>query len=461
MISETPQQANQMDAGRNWLGVTLKSIASRKAGFALGSQMFSSLANFMTTTVAARVLMTDTVQFTTFVLIYGLLFLANNVQMALVFKPMMIFGASLDGPKARRHFTACFIHELALAGCCWLIAFLILCCLLIAFPEYWNKLGFSLRLCRGLLLFLPLFLLHQYFRFVFFTRSQTGRVLLLDVVGFGLRIALLLIAYIRGGLTLDNIFILLAIPAALAVLCGLVLCRRILTPVPLKYALAAFGKFLPVSKWILSYNVVVWLNGNVFFFLVLWVVGMSAPGILKACVNVLGPINILFMGMANLALPIASKRFLNNQYASMSSLIKAVGLVFVMGVLGYGAIVLVKPELFFRVFYGSENTFVQYAFLMPVFIIQHVFGAMNHSYVLGMEAMRQSRKIFVSYLAAAVFSLVITVSFAPMLDLFWIAVCWCASTGLVTLLNRRSYKLQLKSLMPITQPMAVCEAVGS
>jgi O-antigen/teichoic acid export membrane protein len=416
--------------------VSVDAVVSRTAALALGSQALASLSNFVTTVVAARAMRVE--QFSAFVLVFTLVFLVDNLQRALVFKPMTIFGAGLDGAVAERHFGVCLVHQaglaaLVVAGAAGLCAALSV---------------FSVRFCAGLLLFVPLFMFQQYFRFLFFTRVQTGRVFALDVIGHGLRIAVLLAATATGRLGFENIFHALAGPAALAALCGAAFCRRTLAAASLRRAAGAFGRFWPVSKWIVSYNVVVWLNANVFFFLVAAIAGMSAPGILKACINLLGPVNIFFMGLANVALPIASKRFHDGRYESLRSLVGSLLLCFVGVVAVYGAIVLAAPGAFCRLFYGEGNVYAAYAGLLPFFVVQNLAAAANQPFVIGMEAMRRTKRIFGSYLAGAGFSLVATAMLAGVVDLYGIAAIWCASSVVVTLLNWRSYRSALGELAP-------------
>jgi hypothetical protein len=415
--------------------LALGTFLSRKAALALTSQAVASVSNFTSTVVAARAL-TDAGQFSLFVLFFSLLFLVNNVQMALILKPMAIFGAALTGREADRHFGACLLHEAA-----WVLGVLVVSLAVCAGAS-----PVGARVWAGALLFAGTFLFQQYFRFLLFTRTQTGRVLLLDLVGHGLRVVLLVAVHAAGRLTFQNVFVVLAIPAGLAAAGGVVQCRGVLTALSARRAVAVFRRSIAVSKWIFSYNVVVWLHANAFFFLVALVAGLSGPGALKACVNLLGPLNILFIGLTNLVLPIASRKYQQGHAAGLAALVRSMLLFCVGAAVLYGAVVVIRPAVFFSAFYGRHSAYAQHAALVPIFAVQCVLGAANRSYVLGLEAMRQTRAVFGSYVAGTAFSVGVTLSLVGALNLYGLALCWCLSTALVTFLNYRFYTSRIARL---------------
>jgi O-antigen/teichoic acid export membrane protein len=273
---------------------------------ALADQAFVSCMNFVTGLLLARFLGIEA--YGEYILVYGVMAFFSTVQLALIVSPMMVKGLLVPHDEQPAYFSAVMVQQLLF--CLATALTIVIGGLMTARFSRQAHLG---RLVIPLACATTAFITQDYFRRYFFVVKRPIAALINDILSYGLQVLLVLWFGLYKKLDTGTVLQLLCLAFCLPILVAFVqIWKEIRIHVSDKdFFLRTSIDSLHFGKWLLGVSVLYWVQGQLVNYLSAGMLSLSIVGAINACKNLLGPLNVFFLGLQNILLPESTRSYEN------------------------------------------------------------------------------------------------------------------------------------------------------
>lgn len=367
-----------------------------RSGFlGLSDQVVISATNFATMVLLARVLGPS--EFGAFVLVITGLLFATSIQYCLISQPHHILAASQDRDDYVRYTSSTAGQQFLLAAA---FAVLALSAAGVVRLAGWG--GATL-----LLVFAPVVFAWQFQEFtrrVFYTEGRLVTAIANDVVSYGGQVVGLVILWRLGHLSAVTGLAVIGITSATAAALGAWQLRSRFSLGHVRHG-AAYRENWKLGKWLLGGNLASWTSGQLYPLLAAAFVGLAATGAMRAMQTILGPTNVLLIGMDTALTPAAARAYSEGGPAAVRAMVTKVYAYSWPFMAAYcvGVAVFARPIL--RLVYGEQ--FLDYSWLLPVFALTHALTYLHTPISLALRGSRLTSPMLQAYVmsTAVVFTL--------------------------------------------------------
>lgn len=378
------------------MGVIRNGIARYShINWTLLDQALVSGVNFFTSILLARYLGLQ--GFGVFTLVWMAVLFVNSLQFALVSSPMMSIGPLQPENESSVYYGSVLIQQVIVSS----ISFLLLLVGFWASGYYfseWEVGGLawpSACACFS-------FQMQDYLRRYFFTRGRITTVFISDLLSYGGQLLLLLLMFYSGLTTITNALWVIAITSFLAMLWGLLKLERHLYP-SMSYFASNLKRHWKSSRWLAASALLDWTSGNLFFIAAGAILGAWATGTLRAALNLIGPVSLIFQTLLNLMPGSAARKYRSEGMNGLVAYIKKCAFgVTAVSVL-YFLPIIVAPEFWLTLLYGGAYT-ENYS-LVFWFCLAYTALASRVPIEIGLRTLERTKYSFWALTASTIFAI--------------------------------------------------------
>ena len=412
---------------------SLRGTLALKSYVALIDQGLASGANFLITVLLARQMIPA--EFGVFVLTYSILLFIKSLQMALITQPMSVLGVPLEGREVQKYFSSLTIGQLIL-GVCFVMILLVGACLLDFIPMQ-TKVAptfFAMALAsfpyQG----------QEYFRRALFARFKTAFALLNDFLCYSLQTIGIILLYLYNLLSGPNVFYVIGISSAIAMLYGYIQCHEFIG--------SDFSKFKKIikknwdhGKWLLSSTLLMWTSGQAYFFIAAFFLGPVAPAVLRAAQNVYGPTHVLLNGLEGFAPQIASKKYSSGGIEKLNNFLKFL-LIILLVIMGlYCLFASLGSEFLLNILYKKQYS--GYGKIVMLLGITYILNSLMRVPSIGLRAINKPKGIFYAHAASSCVTIGFGILLVKFLGITGAVLGTVISALTVLLMTSYCYKLYI------------------
>lgn len=361
--------------------------------WALLDQAMVSGINFLVGILLVRYLGIE--EYGQYVLAYMIVQFFMSVQNSLIIAPLFSIAPKLEKPELPTYYSATFVMQVALAiiiGCVFAIGASVL-------PGTITPSWLTLNLVVPIIACIVVIQLQDYVRRSLFSQGSFKRAFFLDLIAYGGQVLLILIV-VRVHPSFEAALFSISATMLLSFVLGL---RYLNLAMPSRQEVHAVTKRHWLSaKWLLGSAILQWLSGNYFLIVVGAVFGPAIVGGIRAAQNLLGLSHILFQGLENVVPGAASRRFQTQGVSGLTSYLKKVALMMLLGTGLIAASAAIFSEPLLRLVYGAPNPSSVAAMIW--FVPLYVLGATALPIRAGLRTLECTYPIFVAYALGAVLS---------------------------------------------------------
>lgn len=361
-------------------------------------QTFVSGMNFITGILLAKYL--GLYEYGKYVLAFSVLLFASTIQVSMLVAPMMVVGPTKYGDEKNAYFTSLTIQNI-------LLCIIIIIIVLIGgkvISLYSDKLQYE-SILWSIVAAIMFFLIQDYFRRYFFSVDRPLSALLNDLVSYGLQVLAIFIWGMNAEIKAGDALMIVALTSAVAVSVAIMQTKKIVVwKLPAKGFLIESIKYnYDFGKWLLGGNVVAWGQAQFISYFCGIMISISIVGALNASRNIIGFVNVLFMGIMNFLPPRAALIFSKSGVTALTDYLKKASL---WG--GLITILIIFPciiwsEELLSFVYGAE--YRGYGWIVTWWGIYSFIGFFHRPISVGLNVLKQTRSIFISNLIGFVFIL--------------------------------------------------------
>jgi O-antigen/teichoic acid export membrane protein len=394
---ETDSKAESTPARRQKsrvLTALAKLASQRTMTFAFLDQVLVSGANFLGAVLLARTF--GIYEFGRFALAWMLVEFIGSLQFAAIIQPMLNIGPKQAEAESERYYNAIVVQQGVVCALLGALAWIG-----VTLASWLSGDADLHRLAAPLSAAIVTYQMHTFFRRYFFARGRAFAALCNDLVRFTVQIAAtvaLLLAW-PGATAATGIWIVAAACAAAAIH-GVLLFGRI------AWHTTAFGSIVVrhwgFSKWLLPSAFMFWMTSQGFLLMSGFVLGAAVTGGLKAAVSITGVLNILLLAVDNFAPVQAALALHRGGAVELRRYLERLALLTGTLTAVTVAMLNIDPAYIVRLIYGDQYESID-TLVRWVCAPAAVYGA-STVLVIWAAAIERTRMIFVSYLAATVFT---------------------------------------------------------
>ena len=383
--------------------------------YAILDQCCISGSNFFISLILARALAPE--EFGLYVFAISILTFCVGLMNSIVSTPISVFGSSAGSAEWKNIVTS--------SGALYFGTLLTILIGLISVAQYLKTTdyyvnGNTIGVISWIVAF---FLSHELIRRILIARLQIAKALFLDIVAYSLRIGLIVIMAFFVGLQCKSILYLIGITSAIGAAFGI---TSSVGTFKLKSEIdnATLGKIWGYGKWTLADWVPFVISGQLYIYIVAFLLGNSANGMLGACRNLIAPVSILMVGIMNFALPFFSKIYRDSGHEEFLRLLKKCSYLIIGLVVFYLSIISLNSENLLQFLFGKygENSFLVSLFSIGVFF-NFVFKPAD----IYLKVILKPRAVFQSRIFAATVSGVLCYPLVNIYGMTGAVLCYVSS----------------------------------
>jgi len=417
--------------------VTSKTIIISKANLAFVDQAFVSGMNFVTGLVLARFL--GPKGYGEYVLVYGVILFFSTVQVSLIVSPMMVKGPAVEESDRRKYFSAVavsqFLFSVVSAG------LIIVVGLVVVWAFRFHQFDpFIVPLAVAT----AVFLVQDYYRRYFFVIERPVAALASDIIGYGAQFGIVLALAIMGNLDADDVLWAMAFAFFLGASLALVQSgrKRVLELGERSYLRKVCRENYDFGKWLLGVNMMYWGQAQTINYFVAGGISVAVVGALNACKNVLGVLNVFFLGLQNVLLPEASRSLKDRGADGLKRYLKKVSFLGGMITLLIALVAGIWSEYWLKLFYGSA--YRGYGWIVVWWGIYFLLAYFHRPYSTGLSVLDRTKRVFQSMLIGFGLFVVLGYTLTVLYKIHGIMTLMCFSSFLTLVLLARFFKKEAK-----------------
>jgi len=367
----------------------------RETNWALVDQGVVSGVNFLTMVLLARLLGVE--QFGKFSIAWLVLLFFKSIQAALVVAPMMTIGPKQRDDEQALYYGAVILQQVGIALLTFLLIVLgIWIAELLPLDLGLTGLGLALGAAAAT------DQVQDFVRRYLYTHQRAFAAFLNDVICFGIRIALLIGLYMYAKSSASGALALwlIAIASALAAGVGVWLIG------PVRFDRRSFvsvcGHHWAFSKWIFGSAIFRWMSGHLIVLMSGGILGAYAVGAIRSTTNVLAPVQVFLLALANIA-PVKAARLFHEHGAQ--PLLRYLGKLSIAGFAMTAAMVIFGSLFASQIvglLYGDE--YRPFAYLIHWWAVIYLVGFLEFPLETGLKAIEHTRPLFYTVVIEAIFA---------------------------------------------------------
>ena len=288
-------------------------------------------------------------------------------------------------------------------------------------------------------------------RRAFYMNLAPGRAAVGAFIYFVLVTGGLFVAYKRSLISPFSAYLLMALGALATGFFLLSQIKKVLPPDtahPPK-AREAWRKHWEYGRWALAVSVVTWIPYYMYYPLVSMFSGMAQAGQLRALMNLALPMEQSYTALSILFLPYAARICREKGLSSAGPLVRRITLLFVVGSIGYWAILIPLKVPVFRLLYAGK--YVEVAHFIPYVALGTTLWSAAFGPAILLRAIESPDSIFYARLVASALSLLIGVPATRSFGLW--GVVWSVVIANLAAFLISMYILQRKTKsVPVLNP---------
>lgn len=365
--------------------------------WALVDQSMVSGVNFVTGILLARYLGIE--EFGKYALAWMMVLFVNSIQHAAINSPMMSIGPKQSEAQCPAYFGAIIVQLLVFAGMAFMVLWVGSEWMNQVFPE-WHMEGLGIPLALATFAVL----LQDFLRRYFFTKGLPAKAFINDAIRYvgQLSVLVYLFVFSRSPMDTSKVLWVIALTAFSACVLGAFFVEKI--AIDREVLNKTVHRHWQSSKWLTGSALVKWLTGNVFLIGAGALIGTVAVGAVKAAQNLMGIVNILFMGLENIVpvqaarhLPVGGKKALRNY-------LNRIALFGGGATLAISTAAFVASNFWLGLVFGQE--YQQYGYVLKWFACIYIFIFLAMPLRIALRTLENTQPIFWSRFWAACFSVV-------------------------------------------------------
>ena len=382
-------------------GLILSSVA------AIIDYAIIALVKFLTNVFLARYALPA--EFGAFALTFSLLTFYNCLQIGLVGEPLTVLGAS-----AKREHLVQYIGVAVLLVGGGAVFLGILTMGIISLTTLGHN-DYTFQAFWALSWIIAPVQLQDLFRRALFAKRHSKHVLGNDLLLAVLQLVGLFWIRRCGCLTASNALFVIGVSALIAAIAGGFQIRLLLktSSFMLPFSRGALRALWTYGRWSLGSQIASNISTQGYLYASGVMLGPTAAGVLKACQNLVAPIQILLLGMESLLMAVGSKRYAEGGVSTLERFLRSMGFVVLSIVLPYIGIVIFEADTMLEWLYKGQYN--GYGAVVILYAFYYLAFAVSRPLALGLRSIRRPSWIFRGYFIAAVLALLV---FYPLIRLY-------------------------------------------
>jgi len=354
-----------------------------------------SATNFLTMVLLARVLSIEA--FGKFTLAYSVLLFFNSAQSALVIQPHTVQGAVRSGDEYRQYTSATAVLQTGFAA---IAAALVAIGAMVCRVMDWSFDSLLFALVPAVIAWQC----QEFVRRAMYTRLNAFGAFLNDLLSYGGQLVGVALLWQLDLLNPESAILVLALTSFLGTLLGAWQIRgHFATILPRQKLHETFQLNWQFGKWLLGGNLAARASEALYPIFAAGIIGLAAPGALKAVQTLLGPTNVWVNALEPTFAPRVARIYSTQGTAALRAFVLKlqIGIAICMGT--YAVIVSALATQLLERIYGPE--YATYGWLLAVVSMSYTLAALRIPFVMGLEAMNRTGSVFGAYLLAAIVNL--------------------------------------------------------
>lgn len=386
-----------------------------RAATTVADQAFSSASNFLVGVVVAR--LAGPGAFGAFALAYSVWLAIAGVHRALIVNPMMVAagGSHADSDRVEEALAAEGI--LGLVGAAVIAMIGAILCL-----TGLGSLGWTLL---GLAPWLPALLIQDLWRWAGFMRARPGKALANDIAFAVVQVTLMMALGAAGRLQTGMA---LAAWGGGAVVGAVIGTRQFRARLRLAGGWAVLRRSWPDGRWLLADFLTSYGASQAWLYLVAVVLGPAALGLIRAAQNLMGPTNVLLLGISSYGLPASVAAFREGGWIGLDRVVRRVASSMTLGIAAYAMPLAAGRDLVVELVYGSEYAGI--GMLVVLAGLQAVFLGIGFGVGTALTAARRTSALVTVRMTTAAVSAACFLALAGPLGV--VGAGWAGAVGSAT-----------------------------
>jgi O-antigen/teichoic acid export membrane protein len=396
--------------------------------FSILDQAIVSGSNFIVMFTLARFLSPN--EYGAYVLSFTVLLFINGIQMALSTTPLNVRGASLNENDLRYYIQSLLIFNVL---CGVLITIILIISLLIMKVFYVDRV--IIRTFSGLSLSLFFIQIQEFFKRVLYFSLKVKEVFFIDAISNSILIFGIVMFYNLKILNSLSIYLLIGFVSLFSI--------ALFFPKIYIYLRKPYTKLSIISKsiswniqygkWTLGSHLLYWIGNQTYLFTATIYLSVVATAKIAATQNLVNAVNVLVMGIQNIAMPIASRKLHKQGLFALKQYIKYLIFLIILSVGLYGFILTVFGDRLMELLYNNKYSNV--SILMMLWSISFLIASINRMFMIFLNAVEKNRINFYIYLFNAILSLGFIIPITKTFEIFGMAVWTIISSTIMLLVN--------------------------
>lgn len=256
-----------------------------------------------------------------------------------------------------------------------------------------------------------IYVLHDFFRRLFFGTKLPILALGIDAIGYGLQPIILFFLYQYNVLNLTTLFFSISATMLAGILITTVI-NRIQISFICYDIIKLHWKF---SKYLVGTSLLQWLSGNFFIAVSAGILGPIAVGVIRMSQNVVGVLHVLFLAFEN-TIPLKAAEILqtNGKTKMLQYIGQKVKQSIVLVIVLLGTIILLSKTIITQL-YGPE--YIEYQYVLYSFCLLYIFVFIGTFLRFVIRTLEHNKIIFISYIATTIFSLLLAKIMVQKMDI--------------------------------------------
>lgn len=238
-----------------------------------------------------------------FVLAYGILMLSSYLQTSYILVPMSVLGPSIEKTEQSLYYGTVLKLQIVLS--------LIISIIIALTAGIWSYI-FNDPVLKYIFIAMGISVFcsqsQEFFRRLFYNNLEVRNALLNDSLCYFGQIACMLFLIWNNRLSSIAIFLLISGTSFFSACLAFTQCRKNLVLKGNKYK-ETLKKQWGYGKWLLASMIAQWVSGQIYVYLSAAYLSLSSAGVIGACRNIFGIVNVALTGIRNFILPYGSKQY--------------------------------------------------------------------------------------------------------------------------------------------------------
>lgn len=406
---------------------------------AIADQALVSGVNFATALILARFLAPDT--YGQYVLLFAVLLFVNGIQSAIIVSPMLVLAPRYE-PAARDQYIASLWVIQIIGG------ILAIAGLALAFAGLgrWMADVASLTVLPPLLLMVFAYLLQEFVRRVLFAERDKVGGFIIDLISYGLQLAVILILIALQSMSLDLVLWTIALTSLAASFYGLMRRWPAFNKVSRASIVSAWRDHWDQGRWLVSGTLAQWGSTQLYFFVAAALLSPFATGLLAASRNLLGFSHIFMLALENFVPASLTRRLMQGGVDAMERWMARFRLLggIVMG--SYCLSVAIFADPLMKFLFGPEYGNTQVVVILVA--ISYFVWFLGRSPAFGLRALTRPRWLFYSFAAASGLTVVVSAPLVYYLGLNGAAIGMIGTQIVLLAIASVGYRRESRAYQP-------------